>query len=47
MNYKRKKDKKRKANRMLKMQGWGKGATAKNKIYYGLDKHGDSGVVEA
>lgn len=47
MNHKRKKDKKRKANRDLKMSGWGKGSTRQNKIYYGFDKYGDSGVVEA
>lgn len=29
------------------MIGWGKGATAKNKIYYGLDKYGDSGVIRS
>lgn len=44
MNYKRKKDKKRKANRKLKMSGWGKGANRQNKIYYSLDKYGDDGV---
>lgn len=47
MNFKRKKDKKRKANRKLKMGGWGKGATAQNKIYYGENKYGDTGVVVA
>ena len=47
MNHKRKKDSKKKVNRKLKMAGWGKGATAKNKIYYGFDKYGDSGVAVA
>jgi hypothetical protein len=47
MNHKRKKNKKRKILRMMKMYGGGKGATKQNKIYYGLDKYGDSGVVEA
>lgn len=47
MNHKNKKPKKRKAKRDEKMSGWGKGATAKNKIYYGYDKYGDSGVTVA
>ena len=29
------------------MCGWGKGANRQNKIYYGLDKYGDSGVIVA
>ena len=29
------------------MSGWGKGANRKNKIYYGFDKYGDSGVEVA
>jgi hypothetical protein len=47
MNYKRNKNKKRKDRRHVKMSGWGKGATRQNKIYYGFDKHGDSGVMVA
>lgn len=42
MNYKRKKNKKRKDLRKSKMSGWGKGATKANKIYYG-----DSSVLVA
>lgn len=42
MNHKNKKNKKKKVKRISKMSGgWGKGATAKNKIYYGFYKHGD------
>lgn len=47
MNYKRKKNKKRQIKRMMKMRGWGKGANRQNKIYYGLDRYGDSGVTVA
>lgn len=45
MNHKEKKNKKKKVKRILKMRGWGKGATRQNKIYYGLNKYGDSGVA--
>lgn len=41
MNFKLKKSKNKKAKRIRKIGGWGKGATAKNKIYYGFDKYGD------